>query len=163
MADNAPHGLRKSLAQHLDGHGAHISLDDALEGFPFELAGRRPPHLGHSAWGLVYHLWICQWDILEYSLKPSHHSPEYPHGYWPKLDSPRDESEWLSTIDKFRHDLARAHDLVLDPGRGLDVPLRKGIERTPIELAILVTDHNSYHIGQLVDLRTLLGVPVRDW
>jgi hypothetical protein len=155
--------LRKTLAQHLEGHGAHISLDDALSGFPFEFAGKRPPDIGHSAWGLVYHLRICQWDILEYSLHAGHSSPDYPHGYWPKQDSPRDEEEWQTAIDQFQLDLAQIRALVLDPERDLHAPLRKGLARNPIELAVLVTDHNSYHIGQLVDLRMLLGVPVRDW
>ncbi len=163
MPKDASHELRKTLAQHLEGHGAHISFDEALEGFPFELAGKRPPHLGHSAWGLVYHLQLCQWDILEYSIKAGHSSPDYPHGYWPKLDSPKNEAEWDSAITQFRLDLERIKAILLDGERELQAPLRKGLERNSIELALLVTDHNSYHIGQLVDLRMLLGVPVRDW
>ncbi len=50
-----------------------------------------------------------------------------------------------------------------DPQRDLNAPLRTGIDRNLIELAVLVIDHNSYHIGQLVDSRMLLGAPVKDW
>ena len=86
--------MRKLLANQLAGHGAHISFAAAAKDFPWELAGRRVPNLDHTAWGLVYHLRIAQWDMLEYARGGEHESPPYPSGYWPKTDGPQDAQEW---------------------------------------------------------------------
>jgi len=155
--------LRGQLVLHLTGMAAHIPLPAALEGFPLALAGARVPKLEHTAWGLVHHLRICQEDILLYALEAGHESPEYPSGLWPKEDGPASEAEWRGAVAAFERDLAAIVALLRDPRRDLDAPMREGIDESLLEMATLVIDHNSYHIGQLFALRMLLGVPVRDW
>jgi hypothetical protein len=155
--------MRELLAYQLSGHGAHISFAAAVKDFPVELAGKRVPHLEHTAWGLVYHLRIAQWDMLEYARGVEHESLPYPSGYWPKTDGPQDAQEWDQTVRNFSRDLKTLERMVLDPQRDLYAPLRPDGEWSLLQQGTLVIDHNSYHIGQLVDLRMLLEVPVRDW
>lgn len=155
--------LREQLVYHLSEHGAHISFEAAVDDFSIELAGRRVPSLAHTAWQLVYHLWIAQADILEFSRNPKHESPEYPAGYWPRQDSPRDPEEWEKTVAAFKEDLRSMADLIKNPANDLFAPFPHGSGQNLLREAILIIDHNSYHIGQLVDIRMLLGVPVRDW
>jgi hypothetical protein len=155
--------LRRQLVEHMSGHGAHIDLEAAVKGFPFELSGKRVPNLAHTAWQLVYHVQIAQWDILEFCRHAGHVSPEYPSGYWPKTDAPEDEQQWLGTIASFGEDLRAMMELVEDPGNDLFAPFPHGSGQNLLREAILIIDHNSYHIGQLVDIRMLLGVAVRDW
>jgi DinB superfamily len=155
--------MRELLAYQLSGHGAHIAFSAAVKGFPVELAGNRVPHLEHTAWGLVYHLRVAQWDMLEYARGVEHESLPYPSGYWPQTDGPRDAQDWDRTVRSFGRDLKAMERLVLDPQRDLYAPLRPGSDWSLLQQATLVIDHNSYHIGQLVDLRMLLEVPVRDW
>jgi len=155
--------LRKQLAAHLSGRGAHIDFDAAVVDFPFELTGKHPPNLAHTAWQLVFHLWTAQEDILEFCRGPGHVSPEYPSGYWPNDPQPADVEQWHLTIESFARDLHAMIDLVEDPGNDLFTPFPHGSGQYLLREAILLIDHNSYHIGQLVDIRMLLGVPVRDW
>jgi len=155
--------LREQLAFHLSGKGAHIDFAAALEGFPVDLAGKRVPNLEHTAWGLVYHLRIAQADILDFVRNPDYTELEYPSGYWPGEDGPRDAAEWERTIEAFGRDLEALIALVRDPGNDLFAPIPHGSGQTLLREAVLVVDHNSYHVGQLVDIRMLLGVPVRDW
>jgi hypothetical protein len=155
--------LREYLVLHLTGMAAHVSFKAAMAGFPVELAGKRPRRLAHTAWGLVYHLWICQKDILEYALEAGHESPSYPSGLWPAGLGPADPAEWDRTIAAFDKDQRRIVKMLCDPERDLYAPMRDGLDETLLQMAGLVIDHNSYHIGQLVDLRMLLGVPVRDY
>ncbi|UCF96994.1 MAG: DinB family protein [Spirochaetaceae bacterium] len=155
--------LREQLAYHLSGHGAHIDFDTAVEGMPFELTGKQVPKLAHTAWQLVYHLQMAQSDILEFSRNPAHVSPEYPSGYWPKAPAPADEEQWQGTIASFREDLQAMIALVKNPDSDLFTPFAHGSGQNLLREAILIIDHNSYHIGQLVDIRMLLGIPVRDW
>ncbi|MBN2553387.1 MAG: DinB family protein [Spirochaetales bacterium] len=155
--------LREQLAFHLSGHGAHIDFDAAVEGLSFSLTGKRVPNLAHTAWQLVYHLRIAQWDILEFCRNPGHVSPEYPSGYWSKAAAPSNEEQWQGVIASFREDLQAMIGLVRDTGNDLFVPFAHGSGQNLLREAILVIDHNSYHIGQLVDIRMLLGAAVRDW
>ena len=159
---NTESSMRKALLLPLEEGGAHISLAAAVKDFPAELRGRRVPGIPHTAWHLLYHLWLCQNDIIEYIRVPDHPSPEYPSGYWPKEDGPADGRQWDGKLRAFQKDLRDLCAMVRDPGEDLFQP-RAGGQGYLARAALLVVDHNSYHIGQLVDLRMLLGVPVRDW
>jgi len=150
--------LREQLVYSLSGKGAHMSFEKAVKGFPHELIGKRVPHLAHTAWQQVFHLWITQWDILEFSGSPAHVSPEWPDGYWPPHDAPDSSTLWEESIEKFRSDLAAMIALVRDQKNDLLAPFPHGQGQTLLREAILVIDHNSYHVGQLVDLRRLLSV-----
>jgi len=152
--------LREQLVYSLGGKGAHMSLEQAVKGFPRDLIGQRVPLLAHTAWQLVYHLWITQWDILEFSRDAAHPSPEWPGGYWPSTDSPDSDKLWDQTLRKFRTDLDSMIGLVRDQKNDLLTPFAHGQGQTLLREALLVIDHNSYHVGQLVDLKRLLGTQV---
>lgn len=160
---NPTPALRRQLLALLEGGGAHISLDAAVEGFPPELAGRRIARLDHTAWMLAYHLRLAQWDILEFIRNPDHVSPEYPGGYWPGTDGPPRAEDWPATLSAFRRDLHDIQRLVRNPQADFFTPFPHGSGQNLLREVLLVADHNAYHIGQLVDLRMLLGVPARDY
>ena len=150
--------LREQLVYSLRGKGAHMSFDQAVKGFPLDRVSERVPRLAHTAWQLVYHLWLTQWDILEFSRDASHESPEWPVGYWPTADGPASGKEWDQALRKFRTDLDAMIAMVRDPKNDLLLPFAHGDGQTLLREALLVIDHNSYHVGQLVDLKRLLGV-----
>ena len=150
--------LREQLVNSLSGRGAHMGFDQAVKGFPLELVGRRVPGLAHTGWQLVYHLWIAQWDILQFIRDPAHESPKWPDGYWPAEDAPLSSDQWEETLVKFGSDLTAMAELVRNPKSDLLAPFPHGQGQTLFREALLVIDHNSYHMGQLVDLRRLLGV-----
>ena len=150
--------LREQLIYSLNGKGAHMSFDQALKGFPVGMVGKSVPPLAHTVWQLVFHLWIAQWDILEFSRDPGHESPEWPDGYWPAHASPETPVEWDETVAKFRSDLSALIELVRDQKNDLLAPFPHGQGQTLLREALLVIDHNSYHVGQIVDLRRLLSI-----
>jgi hypothetical protein len=152
--------LREQIVHSLSGKGAHMSFDQAVKGFPRDLIGERVAHLAHTAWQQVFHLWISQSDILEFSRDATHKSPEWPKGYWPPSDAPVAAKLWDDTIVKFKSDLAEMIALVLDQRNDLLAPFPHGQGQTLLREALLVIDHNSYHVGQILDLRRLLKVDV---
>jgi hypothetical protein len=103
------------------------------------------------------HLRICQWDILEFSRDPNHVSPEFPDGLWPAADAPANDVAWEQSIAAFRRDHEAMCDLVADPATDLFAEIPHGQGQTILREALLVADHNAYHIGQLVMLRRCLG------
>lgn len=157
MDEQADAGLHKHVLAVLDGRNAHADFSAAIEGVPAELRGARPPGVEHSLWQLLEHLRIALWDILEFSRDPAHVSPKWPAGYWPASPAPADDRSWDDAVAAFRADLEAMRRLVADPATDLLAPLAHGDGQTVLREALLVGQHNSYHLGQIVQLRRLLG------
>jgi hypothetical protein len=149
--------IRQHLLELLDGGHAHPDFKAAIAGLPAHLRGAKPPGLPHTPWRLLEHMRIAQWDILRFSIDPDHVSPEFPSGYWPEGDAPPDPGAWDRTVEAFRADLREMKDLVADPRTDLFTPIPHGRGQTILREALLVADHNSYHIGQLIAVRRMLG------
>jgi len=148
--------LREHLVELLDGGGAHIGVIDALKNFPPDKRGLQPPELPYSAWQLVEHIRIAQWDIVEFCLNPAHESPPWPEGYWPDTEAPPKQESWTKSLKQIDEDLARMERFVRDPKTELLTPLPHGDGQTPAREAMLLADHNAYHLGQLIAVRRLL-------
>lgn len=155
MPDDAK--LRQHVVDLLRESHAHVSFDAAVADLPAALRGVRPAGLPHSPWRLVEHMRIAQWDILRFCVDPEHVSPQFPDGYWPSGDAPPDPAAWDRSIAAFRADLSAMQNLVTDPASDLFTPFPHGQGQTLLREALLVADHNAYHIGQLVVVRRLLG------
>jgi hypothetical protein len=149
--------LREHLLDLLRGGNAHLDFEKATAGLPVELRGAKPSGLPFTPWRLVEHMRIAQWDILQFSIDPHHVSPDFPDGYWPQGDAPPDPGSWERSITAFRADLKAMMDLVANPKTDLFTPLPHGQGQTILREALLIADHNAYHLGQLVTVRRLLG------
>jgi len=149
--------LRKHLLYLLGGGGAHLDFDSAIAGWPAKLRDSKPKGLPHTAWQLLEHMRIAQWDILEFSRNPKHVSPEWPAGYWPTTDAPPSSAAWRKSVSTFRADLKAMMSLVSSPRRDLFVKIAHVEGQTILREALLVADHNAYHLGELVYLRRSLG------
>ena len=154
---NTDGALRKQLVELLKGGNAHLDFEKAIADLPAALRGVRPPGLPHTPWRLIEHMRIAQWDIVEFSFNSRHVSPEFPAGYWPAGDAPRDDAEWDRTIAAFRTELATMIDRVTDLQTDLFARIPHGQGQTVLREALLLADHNAYHLGQLVTVRRLLG------
>jgi len=150
--------LRKHLVDLLNGGNAHVRIFDALEHFPSEKRGVFGKGLPHTAWQLLEHMRLAQWDILEFSRDPKHVSPEFPAGYWPTSPSPESDAAWNKSLRALRRDLQSMIKLISSAKAGLHAPLPWGGGQTLLREALLVADHNAYHLGQLVDLKRALGI-----
>jgi uncharacterized damage-inducible protein DinB len=153
--------LREQLRQLLTGEHAHLGFESAIRNVPPGLRGAKPEGVEHSLWELVEHLHLAQWDILEFSRNPAHVSPRWPEGYWPSGGpEPPDAGAWDRAVAAFHADLLAMERLVADPESDLFEPFPHGKrQHTLLREAVLAADHNAYHIGQVVQLRRLLG----DW
>ena len=149
--------LRAHLAELILKGNAHLDFDKAVAGLAVELRGARPGGVPHTPWRLVEHLRIAQWDILEFCRHPGHHSPDFPDGYWPEGDAPPNDLAWDETLARFRADRQALVDLIASPTVDLFAPIPGGDGQTLLKEALLVADHNAYHLGELVVVRRALG------
>jgi hypothetical protein len=149
--------LPEHLVQLLKGGNAHLDFDAAVKGLPASVRGKKPASAEHSPWQILEHMRIAQWDILEFIRNPDHVSPEFPEGYWPKSQDPPSEEAWDKSAERFRADLKSMIQIVENESTDLFAKLPHGDGQTILREALLVADHNAYHLGQLVLLRRLLG------
>ncbi len=148
--------LREHLIKLLKGGQAHATLEDAVEDLPLELTGVKPTYVPYSIWQLLEHIRIAQWDIVEFSHNPKHVSPKWPDEFWPKHSKPESEKVWHETLHKIRQDRKRMIELISDHKHDLYAPFPHGEGQNLLREVLLIADHTSYHIGEIILMRLLL-------
>ncbi len=149
--------LINELTKLLLGGSAHASFHDAIKGLKPSLRGVKPDGMPYSIWQLVEHIRIAQWDMLQFSKDANHQSPKWPDDYWPKENAPEHEDAWKGSIKQIDSDLDEFIEL-LEHSNIYQV-LEHGDGQTILREALQLADHNSYHIGEIIALRRVLG----DW
>jgi len=149
--------VREQVVKLLQGGQAHLTFDEAIKNFPAKFRGVKPKGAPHSAWQLVEHIRIAVWDILEFSRNSKHVSPSWPDGYWPKTEKPPSAAAWSKSIASIKKDMEALQKLVQEEDTDLYAKIPHGTGQNILREALLVADHNAYHIGQLLLLRRLLG------
>jgi len=148
--------LRDYLRRFLNFREAHLHWKAAVKDFPENLRGKRPQGAPHSAWELLEHMRIATHDILEFSRNAQYVSPEWPAGYWPNSPEPPNAAAWDKSVEALEHDLDEMGKIVTRSKTDLFSKIPHGSGQTILREALLIADHNAYHLGQLVLVRRLL-------
>jgi hypothetical protein len=149
--------LREHIVNLLTKAEAHVDVSSELKDFPRNLRGRKPEGAPHTPWQLLEHMRIAQWDILQFSVDAKHVSPKWPEGYWPETEEPPSDKAWDKSVKDFFADLDKVCKLVRDSKRDLFAKIPHGTGQTLLREALLVADHNAYHLGQIVMVRKSLS------
>ena len=152
--------LITQLLALLRGGQAHATFDQAVKDFPAEHYGTVPDNLPYSAWQILEHLRFTQKDILDFSAPPTggYHAHQWPDDYWPKSPAPPSPDAWKHSIDAFHADQKKFEALLLKPNVDLYKTFLWGDGQNLLREALLIADHNAYHLGELVVLRRVLGI-----
>jgi hypothetical protein len=157
MADNHA-ALRNQLVQLLREGNAHVGVLSALEDFPPALYGKKPDHGPHSGWEILEHMRIALRDLLDFSTNPEYVERKWPDEYWPASSAPPAEEAWHTSVRALEEDLVAFTELIKNPQSNLFAQIPWGNkDQTLLREVLLAADHNSYHTGELVLLRRLLG------
>lgn len=145
--------LREFLVKSLRGD-AHMSFEEAVADFPEEHINTRPSNVDYTFWHLLEHIRRTQIDILDYCKNPKYVEPEWPKDYWPAMDEEATLKQWDETVRAIKDDLQAMIALVTDPKTDLYKPIPLSpVGATVIREAMLVVDHNAYHLGEFAILR----------
>jgi DinB superfamily len=150
--------LRTQIASLLDWGDAHATFDAAVDGIAPEMRGRVPDGLPHSLWMLVEHLRITQRDILDFCRDPDYQERRWPDDYWPPTPAPPSDEAWEESIADYRTDREVLRAMAGDANLDLFARIPHGSGQTYLRELVLVADHTSYHVGQIVFVRRLLGI-----
>ena len=148
---------RQIVASALDWEQAHASLDHAIEGLPGDLRGTRPPNFPHSVWELLDHIRRTQRDLLEFMTNEKYEELKWPDDYWPKSPAPKDDAEWRRAVEDIHRDTKALKAFTTDDSRDLTQTIPHGSGQTYLRTVIVAIDHTSYHVGQIVAVRRVLG------
>src|SRR5712691_813908 len=109
--------LRHELLRLLDGVGAHMPFEEAIDAFPDEAMNRRPPNVDYTPWHLIEHLRLTQADILDYITNVEYVEPSWPRDYWPDRSATATRADWDASVAGFLADRAALKALVSDESR----------------------------------------------
>jgi len=155
MAEKSWHDI---VASSLDWEEAHIKLESGLKNLPVKLRGKRPEGASHSPWEILEHIRIAQADLLDFCTNPHYrHDLEWPADYWPKSPAPSGEGAWKQSIDAVRHDRDALKRCITLKGAAATEKIPWGTGQTFLRTVLVSVDHTSYHLGELVTVRRLLG------
>jgi uncharacterized damage-inducible protein DinB len=157
MANADDRALREQLVTFLRGGEAHADLKSVVDGVPAKLRGEVPKGAEHSAWQQLEHIRIALHDLLDFSTNPHYVQPEWPEDYWPKEAAPADAEAWEASVKAVKKDLADFETLVGNPESNLYATIPWGQGQTLLREVLLAGQHTSYHLGQMVLMRRLLG------
>ncbi|MGI6454831.1 MAG: DinB family protein [bacterium] len=149
--------LREQLTVLLRGGKAHATFEDVLPEYPLELQGKKVPGIPYTAWELMEHIRIAQWDIVQYCQNAEHENLNWPHDYWSPRSTPPHENAWAESVQQIIAERDEMIDLINHPHTDLFRPLLQNPRHTVLREALLLADHNSYHLGQMVLIRKLLS------
>ena len=152
--------IRDQLLAALDGGHAYMTFEDAVAGFPAARFNTKPANVTYSFWHILDHMRRVNREILDYIRDDDYRAGTWPDDYWPGPDAQADEATWSETLRQFRSDLQALRELVADPATDLHAPVRNAGTRADHTLAreaLLVIEHNAYHIGEFAVLRQVAG------
>ena len=150
--------FRDHLARLLDWEEAHVGFDKAIDGIAVDKRGSRPTGFEHSPWQLLEHIRLAQEDILDFCVNAHYeHTLKWPDDYWPGA-TPPSEAAWQESIASFTRSREKLKALARDvEDLTAKVPTGKS-NQTYLRAILLVADHTTYHVGQLVAVRRALGI-----
>ncbi|MGM0546642.1 MAG: DinB family protein [Bacteroidota bacterium] len=149
--------VRALLLEQLDSRNAHVDFDQSVQGLTFKQTGIRVEGVPHTIWELIEHMRIAQSDILEFCKNPDYEELDWPDDYWPEKSAPENKEMFNKSVRAVKDGIEKMRELIQDPKNNLQQPFSHGDGQTFFREAILIVDHNAYHIGQIVLIRRLLG------
>ena len=156
MSSNA--SWQEIVASSLNWEQAHLSLDSALKELTREDRGKQPGGYPHSVWQLVEHIRIAQHDLLEFCTNPSYsHDLKWPDDYWPSHPAPSGDDAWNASLEQLHRDREALTAFVIGGTVDLTAPIPHGTGQTYLRTVLVAVDHTAYHVGQIMDVRRLLG------
>ena len=148
---------RRQLLILLDGHGAHMTFEEAVADFPDDAINAFAPNVEYTPWHIVEHVRITQRDMLDYVKKADYPRLDWPADYWPARDATATRADWATSVQTFLADRAELTAIAADPERDLDAPIPWTPGHSIFRCVRIIGDHNAYHVGEFAVLRQVMG------
>lgn len=150
--------FRNTIARSLQLVGAHIIPEHVFRSFSADQRGQIPERFSYSAFQLLEHMRLALADQFEYCTNQDYtENLKWPDDYWPQNPIP-EAKQWEDTVEGYRQLIDRFTDLALKADLTKPVPKAVKDDHTILRGILLMSDHNAYHLGQIVSVGKALGV-----
>lgn len=147
--------MANALKFSLTGKHIHVDPVKAIENLTAEMAGRIPENSEHSCWHILHHIVYWQ-DLMLEALRRKEKVD------WPKnnemswaVDITDDNMDWYNLVERFKAGIDEALNMSDDIESQEELP---AWPKVPAYQALMVlSQHNAYHIGEIVAFRQALG------
>ncbi len=133
---------------------AHVSPDAVFEEINWATVCEKPNGAPHSIWEILNHLIYWQDRCLRLLEGGNPASPEHAVESWECSVAPFNQQHWQDTLKRLLVGLKVAEE---EANTDLSSDLSARPEQSRVEVFESLIGHNSYHLGQIVLLRQLLG------
>ncbi len=135
----------------LGGKWAHVGPLQALESLDWKAAGTRAGEAPHTVFQVLEHMIYWLDFFLEWTRGPRPPFPSSAAEGWAAPPAPASEEQWKESLERLAGRLEQLETLA----RGeLSRPVQKS---TLLAVLLAAASHNSYHLGQIVQLRRMLN------
>ncbi|MGY5853587.1 MAG: DinB family protein [Candidatus Thorarchaeota archaeon] len=142
------------LKQGLRGHNTHMSPRRVFLGLDVDSARLVPGEGAHSCLDQLFHIVFWQDLVLEVARGKKVDWAETHGKDWPTETHLLDNSLWDSLLERFELGLKQADD-ILD-NDDLTKPMPAWSDAPVAKAMLVLAQHNSYHLGQIVLARQVL-------
>lgn len=146
--------LTEILSNSLNGENAHVNPLIALEGLDEKTAGAKGLNTPHTVWQLLKHLNYWNKWFLNLLETGEGAPPKTASEGWVEEFSPANENELSNEIELFAKYLEKAKSH-LNNSEMMNAP--KGKYKSGCHVIQGMSNHVSYHVGEIVFLRRILG------
>ena len=153
--------ITQALAGGFHGGHAHMSLEDAVAGFPAEHYNTRPHNVPYTFWHLLEHIRITGHDLLTYTEAEEYVEGAWPDDYWPDHEATTDDEGWQATITAIQAIDARFEEIAAGSLDALAARARHAgdqADHTVVRSVRIAFQHESYHLGEFGILRQVEGL-----
>jgi len=147
--------IAEIIRRSLHGKDAHIDPLKALKGLTAEMARKRPSPSSHSCWELLHHIVMWQSVCIDAIKGKEVDWEAAQRKEWPSQERMTDAAQWDNLVAKFERGLEEASQLV--ERVDLAKPIPAWGDAPTFQVLMVLVQHNSYHIGQIVATRIALG------
>ncbi len=141
-----------ALENALHGSGSHADTRTIFSGLDWQRAGTRPAGAPHSVFEILHHMLFWQEWAVKWLGGKKPPVPKHAAGSWPGSARPATKEEWDQAVTRYLETL----EVMDTSARDGDLTIKIG-KRSRLEMLHLMASHNSYHAGQVVTLRQILG------
>jgi uncharacterized damage-inducible protein DinB len=154
--------LMKDISDGITGSLTHLTPMKAIEGLTPEIARKKPSDKLHSCWDLLHHTVFWQ-EVLLKNLNGQFvdWTTISNEDNWPTEEILSKDNNFIDLVKKFKEN----NELAFTKFENIDLmkTIKIGSDHTPsvtnFRLILVFLQHTSYHLGQIVSTRKILG----DW
>ena len=148
--------IQQELIKALNGGQAHIPCTKIIKSFPIDKINLHIDEVPYTPWEIVDHLRRTQRDILDYIQRPDYKEPKWPEDYWPEKGKEARIDDWNNSFKEFQKDLKSLEEIILNPHTDFTAPIVHNAKHTIFREILIISNHNSYHGGQLLIFKRAL-------